>query len=57
MIARIWNWLFHACRHEWEVHKEHTMKYTCNGSLHSSSAVTVLRCKKCGDLKQFRVNS
>ena len=51
MIIKIWNWLFHACRHEW-VTQESVRCYRMLWMGHRY----ILQCKKCGNIKLKNIN-
>lgn len=56
MIAWLYNFLFHSCRHEWEVK---TWGRIYGGWSHSSDEICghyyIQRCTKCGKLKRVRL--
>lgn len=53
IVAIAFKALEHRCRHEWEIQKSLPV-YDNDGKL-PVSLLYVLRCKKCGDIKQHEV--
>lgn len=49
MIARIYNWLFHACQHQWEEFERREVLQSWGEKKRIGENV-YLRCKKCGDV-------
>lgn len=59
MIARIYNWLFCACKHEWEIHREVALwgayaKFNDPKEIPIGAKI-ILRCKHCGNIKARRI--
>ena len=48
MITRLWNWLFYACKHEWEIKDEHQIHFITS----PIGKQYISQCKKCGILKK-----
>ncbi len=54
MLTRIYNWLFRACRHEWETMHRIEVMSPRGGEIPIGYDVE-LRCKHCGDWKVRRL--